>query len=143
MLGIKGLYAAVKNYRIEEFKIFLANICKWCKHQVETLESLSGDSGESCGPSKISVRAMDSLVRGPLGVEALPHVVNPLTQIVHFWTTPRTRPLSLAHKQRIGVCPIALKSAVFKELHHFCSMGIGHSQQELHSVKEAIQSCMH
>ena len=35
------------------------------------LESLSGDSGESCGrPSKIPLRAMDSLVLGPLGVES-------------------------------------------------------------------------
>jgi len=32
------------------------------------LESLSGDSGESCGrPSKIPVRAMNSLILGPLG----------------------------------------------------------------------------
>ena len=75
--------------------------------------------------------------------QALSHVANPLTPIVHFWTTPQTHPLSLAHKQCIGVCPIALESAVFKELHHLCSMGIGHSQQELHSVKEAIKSCMH
>ena len=67
---------------------------------------------------------------------------NPLTPIVHFWATLRTRPLSYAHKQRIGVCPIALESAVFKELHHLCSMGIGHSQWELRSVKEAIQSCV-
>ena len=33
------------------------------------MESLSGDSGESCGrPSKIPLRAMDNLVLGPLGV---------------------------------------------------------------------------
>ena len=68
--------------------------------------------------------------------------VNPLTPIVHFWATPQTRPLSLAYKQCIGVCPIVLESAVFKELHHLCSMGIGHSQRELRSVKEAIQSRM-
>ena len=67
---------------------------------------------------------------------------NPLTPIVHFWASLRTRPRSLAHKQCIGVCPIALESAVFKEWPHLRSLGIGHSQRELCSVKEAIQSCV-
>ena len=66
---------AVKNPRIArsswQIMVCSKHICKWCKHQVETLESLSGDSKESCGrPSKIPVRAMDSLVLGPLGVES-------------------------------------------------------------------------
>ena len=28
--------------------------------------------------------------------------------MVHFWATPRTRPLSLAHKQRIGGVPYSI-----------------------------------
>jgi len=77
--SMKGLYTAAKNPKIEElqdWQIMVCSkpICKWCKHQVETLESLSGDSKESCGrPSKIPVRAMDSLVLGPLGVESWRH----------------------------------------------------------------------
>ena len=106
------------------------------------LQVCAGEEG-GCEAAVHAMRHIfeDPLMEGVLLVYAT-SAFNPLTPIVHFWVAPRTRPLSLAHKQHIGVCPIALESAVFKELHHLCSMGIGHSQRELRSVKEAIQSCV-
>ena len=74
LLSMQGPYTAVKKPSFEDilgkyWHNCSKHIYKWCKCRVETVESLSGDSGESCGrPSKIPLRAMDNLVLGPLGV---------------------------------------------------------------------------